>query len=240
MDSTAQTAPRDSQIINKTASTGDEWIRQRKQILGTKKSSMILLPWVAQGFDSANSPWGLRNHQRNCHGWRMDSTAQRAHASSDIINETDSTGDTWIWQCKKPMRAQKSVQPTRVDILWLIFKNYLNICNLNFESHWWILLLNFLVLTCQSDSCILQFFNELNLTYQRLTSFMFHYTHSNSVRWKKEKKRDDCASKVSLSLLLYICIYCFYLGFFIIIDVLFSNEVSFNVSIGFWSLNELF
>ena len=28
--------------------------------------------------------------------------------------------------------------------------------------------------------------------------------------------------------------------FFIIIDVLFSNEVSFNVSIGFWSLNELF
>ena len=28
--------------------------------------------------------------------------------------------------------------------------------------------------------------------------------------------------------------------FFIISDVLFSNEVSFNVSIGFWSLNELF
>ena len=25
--------------------------------------------------------------------------------------------------------------------------------------------------------------------------------------------RDDCASKVSLSLLFYICIYCFYLGF---------------------------
>jgi hypothetical protein len=50
----------------------------------------------------------------------------------------------------------------------------------------------------------------------------------------------DCASKVSLSLLFYICIYCIYLGFFIIIDVLFSNEVSFNVSIGFWSLNELF
>ena len=32
----------------------------------------------------------------------------------------------------------------------------------------------------------------------------------------------------------------FLFGFFIIIDVLFSNEVSFNVSIGFWSLNELF
>jgi hypothetical protein len=32
----------------------------------------------------------------------------------------------------------------------------------------------------------------------------------------------------------------FLFGFFIIIDVLFSNEVSFNVSIGFWSLNEQF
>jgi len=32
----------------------------------------------------------------------------------------------------------------------------------------------------------------------------------------------------------------FLFGFFIIIDVLFSNEVSFNVSIGIWSLNELF
>ena len=49
----------------------------------------------------------------------------------------------------------------------------------------------------------------------------------------------DCASKVSLSLLFYICIY-FFIWVFIISDVLFSNEVSFNVSIGFWSLNELF
>ena len=32
----------------------------------------------------------------------------------------------------------------------------------------------------------------------------------------------------------------FLFEFFIISDVLFSNEVSFNVSIGFWSLNELF
>jgi len=32
----------------------------------------------------------------------------------------------------------------------------------------------------------------------------------------------------------------FLFGFFIIIDVLFSNEVCFNVLIGFWSLNELF
>jgi hypothetical protein len=32
----------------------------------------------------------------------------------------------------------------------------------------------------------------------------------------------------------------FLFGFFIIINVLFSNEVSFNISIGCWSLNELF
>jgi len=43
-----------------------------------------------------------------------------------------------------------------VNPLGLIFKNYLNIYNLNFESHWWILLLNFSVLTCESDSCIFQ------------------------------------------------------------------------------------
>jgi len=63
---------------------------------------------------------------------------------------------------------------------------------------------------------------------------------SSSMNTHVFKMIDDCASKVSLSLLFYICIYCFYLGFFIIIDVLYSNEVSFNVSIGFWSLNELF
>jgi len=31
-----------------------------------------------------------------------------------------------------------SVQPPRVDPLWLFFKNYLNTCNLNLDSHWWI------------------------------------------------------------------------------------------------------
>ena len=44
-----------------------------------------------------------------------------------------------------------------------------------------IILLNFLVLTCESDSCIFQFLNELNLTYQRLTNFTRHSTHSNSI-----------------------------------------------------------
>ena len=31
-----------------------------------------------------------------------------------------------------------------------------------------IIIMNFSVLTCESDSCILQFLNELNLTYRRI------------------------------------------------------------------------
>ena len=49
----------------------------------------------------------------------------------------------------------------------------------------------------------------------------------------------DCASKVSLSLY-FTYVFIVFIWVFIISDVLFSNEVSFNVSIGFWSLNELF
>jgi len=37
MDSTAQTAPRDYDIINETVATGDAWIRQPEQPLGTQK-----------------------------------------------------------------------------------------------------------------------------------------------------------------------------------------------------------
>jgi hypothetical protein len=94
MDSTAETGPWASEIFNETASTGDACIRQRKQPLRLQKSSTKLLPVVTHGFDSANSPWGLRNHQRNWfHGSRMHSTAQTAHAASEIFNETASTGD---------------------------------------------------------------------------------------------------------------------------------------------------
>jgi len=128
MDSTAQTAPADSkiiienwftpdsEIINETASTGDAWIRQRKQPLGTRKSSTKLLPQVTHGFDSTNSPCRLRNqhwklsrcllknYQRNCfHGWCVDSTAQTAPVASEIFNETASTGDAWIRQRKQPL-----------------------------------------------------------------------------------------------------------------------------------------
>jgi len=89
MDSTAQRAlvgyeiikknsvAAESEIINKTASTGDAWIRQHKepmwalkssikiQSLQNQKSSTKLLPRVTYGFDSANSTCGLRNLQRN-------------------------------------------------------------------------------------------------------------------------------------------------------------------------------
>jgi len=35
----------------------------------------------------------------------------------------------------------------------------------------------------------------------------------SNTSWSCHLKDIDCASKVSLSLLFYICIYCFYLGF---------------------------
>jgi hypothetical protein len=56
MDSTAQTAPRDSDIINETAATGDAWIQHPKQPPGTEKSSTKLFPHVTVGFDSPNRP----------------------------------------------------------------------------------------------------------------------------------------------------------------------------------------
>jgi hypothetical protein len=76
MDSTTQRAPFDSEIINETATKGDAWIRQRKQPLWTQKTTMKtkslptqklstkLLPRGTHGFNSRNSPCGLRNHQR--------------------------------------------------------------------------------------------------------------------------------------------------------------------------------
>ena len=109
MDSTAQATHVASEIINETASTGDAWIGQRKQSMGPQKSSTKLLPRVTRGLDSANSPWGLRNHQRNCfHGSRLDSTAQTAPAASEIFNENASTSDKWIQQRKQLLGLQKS------------------------------------------------------------------------------------------------------------------------------------
>jgi hypothetical protein len=81
MDSTAQTThagyeiinknsvAAESEIINETASTGDAWIRHSKQPLWPQKSSTKVLPRLSHGFDSANSPCGLRNIHRNCFYW---------------------------------------------------------------------------------------------------------------------------------------------------------------------------
>jgi hypothetical protein len=69
MDSTAQTANGASKIINETASTGDASIRPRKQPVRPQKSSTKLLQLVTHAFDSAKSPCGLRNIQRNCFNW---------------------------------------------------------------------------------------------------------------------------------------------------------------------------
>jgi len=82
MDSTAETAPAASEICNETASTGDAWIRQRKQPLWLQKSSTKLLARVTHAFDSTNST-----------------------RVSESINETASTGDACIRQRKQPMWA---------------------------------------------------------------------------------------------------------------------------------------
>jgi len=80
MDSTAQTAPVASEIINETPSTPDPWIRQRKQPLWLQKTSTKLLPRVTHGFDSAKST-----------------------SASEIFNEPASTSDPWIRQRKQPL-----------------------------------------------------------------------------------------------------------------------------------------
>jgi len=109
MHSTAQTAPATSEIFNDTISTRDAWIRPCKQPMGPQKSSTKLFPRVTHAFDSATSPCGFRKLQQNCFHWsHMHSTAQTAHAASEIFNETDSTGDASIRQRNQPLRPQKS------------------------------------------------------------------------------------------------------------------------------------
>jgi len=49
----------------------------------------------------------------------------------------------------------ESIKPTMIDPLGLISQNYLNTCKPKFQHLWWIILLNFLVLTCERDSYIL-------------------------------------------------------------------------------------
>jgi hypothetical protein len=85
MDSTTQTAPTDLKSSLKTES------------LPSQKSSTNLHPRLTRGFDSAYSPYGLRNHHWN---W--------VAAHSENINETASTVEKWIRQCIHLLWTQKS------------------------------------------------------------------------------------------------------------------------------------
>jgi hypothetical protein len=82
MDSTT---PTDSDIINECAATSAALLRQPNQPLGTQKSSTKLFPRVTHGFDSRNSPYGLRYHKR-----------------------TAATGDASIQKHKATLGTQKS------------------------------------------------------------------------------------------------------------------------------------
>jgi len=68
MDSTAQTAPRDLDIIIETAATGDAWLQQRKQPLGLRnhhRNCSTGDAWIQQ----LKATLVTQNHQRNwCHG----------------------------------------------------------------------------------------------------------------------------------------------------------------------------
>jgi len=109
-DSTSQTGPRDSDIINELVSRVTHGLSNPKTL---RDSEIIneLLSRVTQGFDSPNSPYGLRYPQRSavtgdarigqhkqplgtrksstncCHRCRRQSTAQTATRDSEIINE---------------------------------------------------------------------------------------------------------------------------------------------------------
>jgi len=79
MDSIVQTVPLTSEIINESASTGDAWIRERKQPLWRHKSLTKLLPQVTPGL-----------------------TAQKAPKDYKIINEIVSTGDAFFDNANSP------------------------------------------------------------------------------------------------------------------------------------------
>ena len=84
MDSTAQTASRDSEIINELVSRvthGFDSLNCSFRLRNHQRSAVT----VTQGFDSPKNRYGLGNHQRNA-----------------------VTGDAWIKQPKQPLRSQKS------------------------------------------------------------------------------------------------------------------------------------
>jgi len=131
MDSTAETAPREAEIINellsrvtrglhstgnplgvinhqRTAVAGDAWIRQPRQPLDSQKSLMKLLSWVTRGFDSPHMPYGVKNHQRIA--VTGDALIRQATQVHGVINRqrTSVTGDAWIRQRRQPLGSHKS------------------------------------------------------------------------------------------------------------------------------------
>jgi hypothetical protein len=82
----------------------------------------------------------------------------------------------------------ESIQPTMIYPLELISKNDLNTYKPQFQHFFFINNTSELFsLTCERGSCILWFLNELNLTYQRLTSFMasFNFIPIVLVPWDR-------------------------------------------------------
>jgi hypothetical protein len=105
-------------------------------------------------------------------------------------------------------------------------------------SHWWILLLNFSVLTCKSDSCILQFLNELNLTYQRLTSFeaSFYFIPIVLVPWGRfplchTPIRPISAFRDQISILIVGCVTTWSRGLHQLVSELGSETMSLSFSV---------
>jgi len=84
MDSTSQTARRDSETSNELLSRVTHGFDSPKSLRDSENSNE-LLSRVTHGFDIPNSPWGLRNQQR-----------------------TAVTGDALIRQPKQPLGTQKS------------------------------------------------------------------------------------------------------------------------------------
>ena len=154
MDSTSETAPTHSDITNevlsrvtdefanpnspygrinqqRTAVTGDSWIRQPKQPPGTQISATNcchgshmdstaqrsprhsditdeLLSRVKDGFGSPNSIYGLRNHQRTA--VTNDAWIRQPKQPYELRNHqpTAVTGDVWIRQLKQALGPLKS------------------------------------------------------------------------------------------------------------------------------------
>jgi len=108
VDSTAQSAPVALEHQRKQSRCRLK-NHQRKCFHGWRLDSTVQSTPMASKRYRKLSRCRFRNHLWKCfHGWHMDSTAQTAHRDSEIINETESTCDSWIQQHNQPLGTQKS------------------------------------------------------------------------------------------------------------------------------------